>query len=218
MTEFYHFIYITDFWLTLDSLTNSIDNATPTAGTAKHQQKRPRKTKPLERTKLGRKLVNKMNREKGLAYQTTNGKMVPRKEFEVIECTCRLHCHLLVDQNAQRKTFDDYYRFTWSQKSAFILSHIELRDCKNRRKSTQRLNQSLRKSKTRVFYLTGNEHTKVQVCKSFFGKVLQISTGKIEKCLIKRQCDPERCVEDLRGRHPFNPGNRRRRAKGPAVG
>lgn len=39
------------------------------------------------------------------------------------------------------------------------------------------------------------------VCKTFFAKVLQISIGRIEKCVKKKQMASSSCATDLRGKH-----------------
>lgn len=204
-----NFIYtFSDFWITLDSIKKHEDTIPELPAPVKVKKKRTPAPKVQKDSKVknepkGQRLVNKINREKGLEYQTTTGKIVPKKEFEYIECKCRLHCHLQINHNAQKKLFDEYYKFTWSQKTAFLLSHIELKNCEKRRKPNKRLNVSLKKQTSRVFFLNDIKYKRLQVCKTFFRGVLHISEGKIEKTLKKQQTDPEQCVEDLRGKHPF---------------
>lgn len=155
------------------------------------------------------KSVNRLNREKGLQYQTIkkrNRKTKPNKTFTATICKCRMACHLTEDENSQKQIFQHFYSLlSWSQKTEFIKTefiknqrHIEISQCKIRRKPENRKNIRFRKSFGRHYFFSTRED---RVCKSFFKKVLQISEGRIENCVKKLQNPLISNIVDLRGQH-----------------
>lgn len=142
-------------------------------------------------------IINKLSREKGQEYTTTKGKIVPAKKFEKIICKCRNSCHITIDENKQKEIFDKFYDLpSWSQKTTFLLNSIVSIEVKNRRKPENRKNIQFKKNFVRSYVFGENK-----VCKSFFKKVLQISEGRIEKCVKKKQKKLSSYATDLRGKH-----------------
>lgn len=156
-------------------------------------------SKKIRNPKSHKRVLNKLRRKKGLDYQTQKGKQIPRKSFKKIVCKCRLSCHLTVDEQKQKQIFQHYYNLSsWSEKSNFLLLHTEISDIKKRRKADKRKNIQFNKIFKRRYFLTSKEEV---VCKRFFKKVLQISEGRIERLMKKRQNLSSCCVIDYRGRH-----------------
>lgn len=143
--------------------------------------------------------LNKVQREKGLEYVTKNGKNIPAKKFTKVICKCRKSCHLTTDETLQKQAYDEYWSLgSWNQKTSFLLNHIIVADCKIRRKPTLRKNIVFKKSFNREYYLANKE---IKVCKYFFKKVLQVTEGRIEQCMKKKQKNPNSCAIDYRGKH-----------------
>lgn len=158
--------------------------------------------KRFRHPKAHQHLVNKLNRERGLEYQTLrkqNRRTIPAKVFTKTLCKCRLSCHLTEDEDAQRQIYQHFYSlFSWAEKTEFIQSHIEVRECKQRRKPENRKNIRFKKSFTRKYFFSDKEK---RVCKSFFKQVLRISEGRLEKCVQKIQDPSVSSIVDLRGKH-----------------
>lgn len=156
--------------------------------------------KPSKRfRKPAKQLGNKLKREKGLEYETVKGKKVPAKCFKAILCKCLRSCHFTVNEKVQKEIFQHFYSLnSWTKKTAFLLNHIEITDCKTRRRAEKRKNIQFKKSISRFYFLTTKEE---KVCKSFFKKVLQISEGRIEHCMKKKQNLNDSCGIDRRGKH-----------------
>lgn len=144
-------------------------------------------------------LINKLKRESGAEYQTKSGRTVPAKQFIKTICKCRKSCHLAINEAQQKEIFQRYYSLSsWNQKTSFLLNHIVINDIKKRRKPTLRKNIQFKKTFNRTYFFVSKEN---QVCKIFFKNVLQITEGRIEKCVKKRQKMSSTCAMDLRGRH-----------------
>lgn len=106
---------------------------------------------------------------------------------------------MIIDEIQQKKIFDEYYSLiSWNQKTSFLLNHIEVVDCKIRRKPHLRRNITFKKYFHREYFF-GNKENKV--CKSFFKSVLQISEGRIENCMKKKKTKVSTCAIDYRGKH-----------------
>lgn len=149
--------------------------------------------------KIREYLLNKEKREKGQEYTTCKGKIIPEKSFSKIICKCRKSCHLSIDENKQKSIFQSFYGLkSWTEKTTFILNHMEISECKKRRKADARKNIRFKKMSHREYFFISEHH---QVCKNFFKKVLQISEGRIEKCVQKKQSNPGTCAIDFRGKH-----------------
>lgn len=159
-------------------------------------------SKRFKNPKSHARYKNRMNKEKGLEYQTTTGKTVPKKVFRKIECKCRMQCHVTIDGNVQKDIFNTFYGLSsWSEKTLFLTSHIKSTECSKRRTTTKKMNATqFKKKSSRSYYLTENENQKV--CKSFFKKVLQVSEGRIDYCFKKFEKTPNQSSIDLRGKHP----------------
>lgn len=79
-----------------------------------------------------------------------------------------------------------------------MLNHIEVTPIKIRRKPEKRKNIQFKKFSNRRYFFIEKEKT---VCKKFFKKVLQISDGRIDKCVKKMKMLSSSCATDLRGKH-----------------
>lgn len=143
--------------------------------------------KRFRNPKSHQKMVNKLNREKGLEYQTikkNNRRTIPAKKNSKIICKCRMSCHLTENEESQKAIFQHFYSLlSWAEKTEYIQSHIEICEIKRRRKPENRQAIRFKKSFTRKYFFS-NEETKV--CKQFFKKLLQISEGRLEKCVQKK--------------------------------
>lgn len=158
---------------------------------------KPRKR--FRNQKKHKSYINKIQREKGLAYTTRSGKEIPAKKFTKVICKCRKSCHVSINEIQQKNIFDEYYSLgSWNEKTSFLLNHIEVADCKVRRKPQLRKNIAFKKSFHREYFFLDKEK---KVCKSFFKAVLQISAGRIENCMKKKQTKPSSCAIDFRGKH-----------------
>lgn len=158
---------------------------------------KPRKR--FRNPKSHKNFINRIQREKGLAYTTKSGKEVAAKKFTKIICKCRKSCHLTINEIQQKKVFDEYYNLcSWNEKTSFLLNHIEVSSCKKRRKAPLRKNIMFKKSFHREYFLVNKEN---KVCKSFFKAVLQITEGRIEHCMRKKQTKFNSCAIDYRGKH-----------------
>lgn len=146
-----------------------------------------------------KRTVNKVSREKGLEYVTKKGKIIQAEKFNKTICKCRLSCHLTVDESSQKEIFQHFYSLpSWSEKTMFLVNHIKVKECQKRRKPENRKCIRFKKNFTRQYFFNTEDQN---VCKTFFTKVLQISIGKIEKCMKKREKFPDSYTVDLRGRH-----------------
>lgn len=149
--------------------------------------------------KVRKYLVNQAKRESGQEYATYKGKIIPEKRFSKVTCTCRKSCHLSVPEDKQKLIFQYFYSLkSWSEKTTFILNHMDITKCVKRRKANARKNIQFKKKLHREYYLISGDH---RVCKSFFKKVLQISEGRIENCVKKKQTNSGTSAVDLRGKH-----------------
>lgn len=156
--------------------------------------------KPRKKERKTREyLLTQSKREKGQEYKTSKGKTIPEKRFTNTICKCRKSCHLFVVEPNQRAIFEYFYNLkSWSEKTTFILNHIETTECKTRRKPDARKNIRFTKLFHREYFFISQDH---RVCKSFFKKVLQISEGRIENCVQKKRSSAGTCAVDLRGKH-----------------
>lgn len=155
--------------------------------------------KKIRNPKKHKSVLNKVSREKGEEYTTKRGKVVPAKQFTKIICKCRKSCHLTINEAQQKAIFQQYYNFgSWTEKTTFVFNNVIISECKSRRKPESRKNIKFQKAFTRSYFFVNKENT---VCKSFFKKVLQISEGRLKKCLTKKQNMSSLCAIDLRGKH-----------------
>lgn len=153
----------------------------------------------IRNPKQHKHVINKLKREKGQEYTTTKGNIVPAKCFEKVICKCRDSCHITIDENQQREIFNKFYDLpSWNQKTTFLLNNIESKEVQQRRKPENRKNMQFKKNFSRKYVFGENKN---KVCKVFFRKVLQISDGRIEKCIKKKQMKSSACTTDLRGKH-----------------
>lgn len=160
---------------------------------------KPSKRMKNRNPKNHKRALNKSRREKGEEYTTKLGKVVPAKQFVKIICKCRKSCHLTINEAQQKEIFQQYYNLnTWTEKTSFLFNYIEVTECKSRRKPGERKNIRFKKSFTRKYFFLNKENA---VCKQFFKKVLQISEGRVEKCVKKKQNMSSSCAIDLRGKH-----------------
>lgn len=164
-------------------------------------QENAKSTKRFRNPKSHMRYINKSNREKGLEYRNEKGRIIPKKCFKKIVCKCRIRCHLVIDENAQKQIFEQFWseNSSWSSKSSFLSEHIKISECTHRRKPTSRKNIQFKKNSTRSYFLS--EDPKQKICKSFFKKVLQISEGRIEHLLKRRNEGSILVATDQRGKH-----------------
>lgn len=148
------------------------------------------------------KKINKLNRERGLEYQTIkkqNRKTIPAKKFSKVICNCRLACHFTENEDSQKQIFQSFYSLlSWAEKTEYIQSHITVSQCKMRRKPENRRNIRFKKTFTRHYFFSNKDKP---VCKKFFKQVLHISEGRIENCVKKMQNPAESNFIDRRGQH-----------------
>lgn len=160
------------------------------------------KVKRSRNPKSHKRYMNKVNRERGLQYETTKGKIMPQKKFKIQVCDCRFQCHKQINETKQMEIFSHFYNLsTWTSKTVFINNHIELKSCVKRRKPEKRKTISFKKKYSRK-YMLPVENNQVQVCKNFFKKLLQISDCRINYCLNVLNRNGIFRVQDLRGKHP----------------
>lgn len=157
-------------------------------------------SKRFRNPKSHARYTNRLNREKGLEYQTSSGKTIPKKTFKKIDCNCRKQCHTIIDENAQKEIFNTFYGLeSWSEKTLFLNGHIKIREVCQRRRPTLRKNIQFKKASTRSYFLSADPNQ--PVCKAFFKKVLQITEGRIEHCIAKQTKTPNQSAIDRRGKH-----------------
>lgn len=110
-----------------------------------------------------------------------------------------MSCHFNEDENSQLQIFQYFYSLlSWTEKTDYVQSRIEISECKKRRKPENRRNIRFKKLFTRKYFFSDKNKN---VCKSFFKSVLQISEGRLEKCVKKKQNLSLSSTVDLRGKH-----------------
>lgn len=153
-----------------------------------------KKTPNVQRWK---KNIRKAKRNTGKSYiSDSTNKVVASKNVLQATCNnCKNKCLQKVSEDVRKQINNSYYEetMTYERKRDFICQHIDVTACSNRygRK---------RKQQSRKFYLTVDSK-RVQVCKSFFLKTLNIGKKVIE-CALKRKFHGSFDGTDQRGKHP----------------
>lgn len=151
------------------------------AGTAKKKSKKERKRRQsgssLSRAELKRR------RNAGEEYVTRKGKVVGKKEYEPIDCKCRLNCTVNVTHNMRKLIFDQFHALAdWNNQTQFIVSSVTVLDIKERKRRIKQEIQTpkTKRSSSRLFHLTNK---KIRVCKPVFLSALGITNKRLDYAL-----------------------------------
>ncbi|CAL1538739.1 unnamed protein product [Lymnaea stagnalis] len=150
-------------------------------GPVKKKSKKERKRRPAGTTLSRAEL--KRRRNAGEEYVTRKGKLVGRKEYEPIDCKCRLNCTKNVTHDMRKLIFDQFHALAdWNNQTQFIVSSVTVLDIKERKR---RLKQELsspktKRSSSRLFHLTNK---KIRVCKPVFLSALGITNKRLDYAL-----------------------------------
>ncbi|KAK6959911.1 hypothetical protein BgiMline_035085 [Biomphalaria glabrata] len=153
----------------------------PVIGTAKKKSKKERKRRQIG-TSLSRAEI-KRRRNAGEEYVTRKGKVVGRKEYEPIDCKCRLNCTLNVTHDMRKLIFDHFHALAdWNNQTQFIVSSVTILDIKERkRRLKQEISSSkAKRSSSRLYHLTNK---KIRVCKPVFLSALGITNKRLDYAL-----------------------------------
>lgn len=150
-----------------------------------------------------KKMERKRKLEAGEEHVNTRGNPVSKKVFMDSPCNCTLNCNKKITVERRQRIFNDYYKLKWDLKSAFIMSHVE--SVNTKRQYTNSKNCVSKRKYTRIYKLPAFDDCEdIVVCKTFFKQTLQISDGKID-LTMKRKNINGGPTEDRRGHHePHN--------------
>lgn len=139
-----------------------------------------KRRKQSRQKEISKRDLRKMNRQRGVPYLSTTGKMVAGKTFRPQEiCNCRLKCHQHISTVQQKRIFCHFYSLLSAQKKIqYIAGQIHVKPTETRKTDTTRP-----RTFTRTYYLDGDNGISKNICKSFFIKCLQINSAKIHRVL-----------------------------------
>lgn len=121
-------------------------------------------------------------RNTGHAYTTRKEKMITGKVFTYRICSCRLKCSSKITEEHSRKLFDSFWKLgDYSQQNVYLRGTVQSFNVQRKRSR----NGSGYEKSTSFKYFLQVENQSMQVCKLFFLNTLQISDGRLYRCLSK---------------------------------
>ena len=158
---------------------------------------RKRKAKPDQWKKNSRKSLKLHGQE----YTTSRGKPQRKKQVQEIECDCKFKCSEAINKNERSDIFKTYYDLgEYNLQKNFVCSHVSQSQTKTVLDNATMTPISKRKQVTRQYHLTSCSGDRIQVCKKFFLKTLDIGQGYVDHAL-KNSKNGAFVGEDGRGKH-----------------
>lgn len=145
--------------------------------------------------------INKRSRNSGEAYSTKKGQPVLPKTFPVdYDCQCTQRCNGKFPSEEGKKIFDSFWKLgDYSKQNVFLRGLVKVHETV---RSRPRDGSGVPKTCS-YSYIFSNNTKSVQVCKKYFLNILQISWGRLYRCLSKEEVF---AVMDSRGKR--TPGNK----------
>ncbi|XP_068217595.1 uncharacterized protein [Palaemon carinicauda] len=140
--------------------------------------------------------IRKKQKNLGKSYTKKNGKVVPAKEFKVVNKCCSVGCFQSVSESDQRNGFTSYWSLgEWSMQTKFLWDHVQIKDT-----ARKTVDGKSRRIHSRYFYIPSQKGEKIKVCKRMFLNLLQISNGRLSYTLSQKVPDSSEVVlKDKRG-------------------
>jgi hypothetical protein len=139
--------------------------------------------------------IKKSSRNSAKPYVTTKGKTVSGKTFTNKPCNCRRKCFERIDENERKQLFLAFWDLKeYSLQNLFIHGSVKSFDIKRKR-----IRDGSGSSKEKSFqYFFQIKSSNFQVCKQYFHETLQISVGRLYRCLKKTSLNS--VVTETRGK------------------
>lgn len=143
-----------------------------------------------------KKNIKKLRRNSGKSYINRVGNPVPGKEFQKnYDCRCKRNCRSKFSEEKLQNFFQSFWKLgDYSQQNTFLRGVVQ---ANKTQRSRPRNNSATPKAINFKYSLRVDEES-IQVCKKYFLGILQISWGRLYRCLSKNEIF---CVTDGRGRH-----------------
>lgn len=144
--------------------------------------------------------IRKRLRDRGEEYVSQKGKTVRRKCVQVCTCKCKFKCHDVDDQDRTNfhQTFWNLGSNGYTAQRQFLIEYCRVISVKRRTSCTEEVDISRRHNTYQYFMST--KKGKLQVCKSFFLKTLDIDQSWVYTTMSKRFHGV--AMEDQRGKKP----------------
>ena len=148
--------------------------------------------------------IRKQLRLSGEQYVSTDGKIVPAKSLQQVNCnTCRLKCQNKMTDEQRQKIFNSFWALAhYERQKDFVCARIEEKSTKTHVNEAGNI-ESKRKQVTRKFYFD-IDGARLQVCKTFFLKTLSVGKAYINHAMKNKE-EGHFSGKDLRGQtEPHN--------------
>lgn len=140
--------------------------------------------------------VKKVRRNCGQEYVSSSGKIVPSKTFQNIACNCKKKCAAKIKEDQRKQIFESFWKLAdYSRQNVFIRGLVTAQKVARKRIR----NGAGAEKQTSFKYSFRVENHSMFVCKKYFVDTLQISVGRLYRCISQ----DELCsVIDSRGMNP----------------
>lgn len=158
-----------------------------------------------KKRRLNTRKKEKRLRDHGQQSITRQGKIIPGKEFEVIDKCCRKECYKKLSEQEQKIFHDNFYKCSKMEQNQILAGGIILSTKKCERKGRGKTG-IIHDRKITVEYFLKIDGCKVSICKMMFQTLHGVTRFKLDYLVEKLKNAPVPVVlEDRRGHHePVN--------------
>lgn len=158
----------------------------------------PKKRKKNEQN--WKKKTRQRLRNSGQAYNSVNGKEMPEKVFKNIPCQCKQKCDEKFETDERKRIFESFWKLgDYSKQNVYIRSSVLSHRVQRKRAKNGNGNE---KHVSYNYILREGDKSEI-VCKKYFLDTLQLSHGRVYRCISKPDL---LAVLDARGKR--TPGNK----------
>ena len=132
--------------------------------------------KRIAQKKQWKSQIRKENRARGKAYVGKLGRSYTERSVQPVNCSkCRQKCSEKIEEEQRQTIFETYWELgDYSKQRHFICTHVEQQEPKRIKVLSKR-----KRSVSQFFYLTVGQE-KIQVCKNFFLKTLNLGRKTVD--------------------------------------